>query len=81
MDFLQFGLARVGAAEACLAPGVLVSFSALTAVALAGASAIAHCVVQGPAALLRHLALTGGALVAAIALTFTTVALALPYKW
>lgn len=59
MDFLQFGLARVGAAEAYLASWTLVSLITLTAVTLAGPSAVAHSVVKGATALLRHLALTG----------------------
>lgn len=42
-----------------MASWMLVSLLTLTAVTLAGPSVVAHSVVEGPTALLRHLALTG----------------------
>lgn len=81
MDFLQFGLARVSAAKAYLASWTLVSFITLTAVTLALPSAEAYSIIEGTTALLGHLALAGGAFIAWIAVTFSTVAFAVSYKF
>lgn len=56
---VQFGLAGVWAAEAFVASWMLVSLLTLAAVTLAGPSAVAHSVVEGPTALLTHHTLTG----------------------
>lgn len=77
----QFSLAGIGTSETRLAVWTLVSFITVTAAAPAHASAVAHGVVLGLTFLLRHLALAGRALVAGVAYTNATLALAISCRW
>lgn len=71
---VQFGPAGVLAAQACLTVWRLVSLFTLTAVTLAGSSAVTHSVVDGATGLLRYRTLARSALITGITFTVATVA-------